>query len=95
MAEQQQRDMNAAQAHGSSSTDEQQDFASTLAALEQIVEQLESGNMPLEASLNAFERGVRLTRDAQQRLEAAELKVRHLQTRQDGSLSSSGSQEEV
>lgn len=95
MAEQQQRGVDAAQAHGSSSTDEQQDFASTLVALEQIVEQLESGNMPLEASLNAFERGVRLTRDAQKRLEAAELKVHNLQTRQDGSLSPSDSQEDA
>lgn len=93
MAEQQQRGMNAAQAHGLNSTDEQQDFASTLAALEQIVEQLESGNMPLEDSLKAFERGVHLTRDAQKRLETAELKVQSLQTRQDGSLSPSNGQE--
>lgn len=63
-----------------------QDFATTLAALERIVEQLESGNMPLEASLEAFEQGVRLTREAQHRLETAELKVKTLQTRSDGSL---------
>lgn len=93
MAEQQQRGMNAAQAHGSSSMDEQQDFASTLAALEQIVEQLESGNMPLEDSLKAFEKGVSLTRDAQKRLEDAELKVQTLQTRPDGTLSPSNGQE--
>lgn len=63
-----------------------QDFAATLEALERIVEQLESGNMPLEASLEAFEKGVKLTREAQHRLEAAELKVKTLQTRSDGSL---------
>lgn len=95
MAEQQQHGDNAAQAHGSSSTDEQQDFASTLAALEQIVERLESGSMPLEESLKAFEKGVRLTRDAQKRLESAELKIQSLQTRQDGSLSPSNGQEEA
>lgn len=93
MAEQQQCGMNAAQVHGSSSTDEQQDFASTLAALEQIVEQLESGNMPLEDSLKAFEKGVSLTRDAQKRLEDAELKVQTLQTRPDGTLSPPNGQE--
>ena len=93
MAEQQQCGMNAAQAHGSNSMDEQQDFASTLAALEQIVEQLESGNMPLEDSLKAFEKGVSLTRDAQKRLEDAELKVQTLQTRPDGTLSPSNGQE--
>lgn len=95
MAEQQSSGIDTAQAHGAGSADEQQDFASTLAALEQIVEQLESGNMPLEASLEAFERGVSLTRDAQKRLESAELKVQSLQTRSDGSLHSASPQEDA
>ena len=95
MAEQQRSGTDAAEAHGAGSASEPQDFASTLAALEQIVEQLESGNMPLEASLAAFERGVSLTRAAQQRLDAAELKVQALQTRSDGSLHPTSSQEDA
>lgn len=84
MTEQRQDQVEATQ--GATSAEAPQDFAATLEALERIVEQLESGNMPLEASLEAFEQGVKLTRDAQHRLEAAELKVKTLQTRADGSL---------
>lgn len=54
------------------------DFAATVARLEQLVERLESGELTLEGSLEAFEEGVRLTRDAQRRLDQAELKVRRL-----------------
>lgn len=63
-----------------------QDFAATLDRLETLVGQLESGELSLEASLSAFEQGVRLTRDAQQRLDEAELKVRTLTERPDGTL---------
>lgn len=63
-----------------------QDFASTLNQLEALVGRLESGELTLEASLAAFERGVQLTRDAQRRLDEAELKVRALTERSDGSL---------
>ncbi|TDX28712.1 exodeoxyribonuclease VII small subunit [Modicisalibacter xianhensis] len=62
------------------------DFAATLDRLEMLVGQLESGELTLEASLAAFEQGVRLTRDAQKRLDEAELKVRALIERPDGSL---------
>lgn len=63
-----------------------QDFAATLERLEGLVERLESGELSLEASLAAFEQGVRLTRDAQQRLDEAELKVRALIERPDGGI---------
>lgn len=63
-----------------------EDFATTLERLERLVGQLESGELSLEASLAAFEQGVRLTRDAQRRLDAAELKVSALVERPDGSL---------
>ncbi|GHB12702.1 exodeoxyribonuclease VII small subunit [Salinicola rhizosphaerae] len=63
-----------------------QDFATTLTQLEQLVAQLESGELTLEASLAAFERGIRLTRDAQGRLDNAELKVQALLEQADGSL---------
>ena len=55
-----------------------QDFAATLERLEALVARLESGTLSLEDSLAAFEQGVGLTRDAQQRLDAAELRVRQL-----------------
>ncbi|RUR30289.1 exodeoxyribonuclease VII small subunit [Vreelandella andesensis] len=63
-----------------------QDFAATVLQLETIVERLESGELSLEDALTAFEQGVRLTRDAQQRLDSAELKVRALSEDQDGKL---------
>lgn len=63
-----------------------QDFAATIEQLEALVEQLESGHLSLESSLAAFEQGVRLTRDAQQRLDAAELKVRALSEDNEGRL---------
>ena len=60
------------------------DFAATVAQLETIVERLESGELSLEDALTAFEQGVRLTRDAQQRLDSAELTVRALSEDADG-----------
>ncbi|WP_422103192.1 exodeoxyribonuclease VII small subunit [Vreelandella sp.] len=69
-----------------SDTTPPQDFAATVAQLETIVERLESGELSLEHALTAFEQGVRLTRDAQQRLDTAELKVRALSEDTDGKL---------
>ncbi|RUR35516.1 exodeoxyribonuclease VII small subunit [Vreelandella populi] len=63
-----------------------QDFAATVEQLESIVERLESGELSLEDALGAFEQGVRLTRDAQQRLDTAELKVRALSEDSEGRL---------
>lgn len=54
------------------------DFASTVESLERLVERLESSELSLEESLAAFEEGIRLTRDAQRRLDEAELRVRTL-----------------
>jgi exodeoxyribonuclease VII small subunit len=51
------------------------DFEQSLEALEALVEQLEGGDLPLEKALEAFERGVRLTRECQQALREAEQKV--------------------
>ena len=53
-------------------------FESALKDLEALVEQLESGELPLEESLKAFERGITLTRQCQTALRAAELKVKEL-----------------
>jgi exodeoxyribonuclease VII small subunit len=54
------------------------DFEAALAELEALVDKMEAGDMTLEASLAAFERGVKLTRQCQTALRNAELKVRQL-----------------
>ena len=51
------------------------DFEQALAALEQLVDELEAGDQPLEQALASFERGVALTRRCQAALRAAEQKV--------------------
>jgi exodeoxyribonuclease VII small subunit len=51
------------------------DFETAMRDLEAIVERLEQGDMPLEESLAAFERGVMLTRTCQTALKDAEQKV--------------------
>lgn len=53
----------------------EQNFESSLAHLEQIVAQLESGDLPLERALELFEEGVGLARRCQSQLEEAERKV--------------------
>ncbi len=54
------------------------DFEAALAELEALVAQMEGGGLSLDESLKAFERGVKLTRQCQQVLSTAELKVRTL-----------------
>ncbi|MGL4454670.1 MAG: exodeoxyribonuclease VII small subunit [Plesiomonas sp.] len=54
------------------------DFEATLTELEQIVTRLESGDLSLEEALSAFERGIVLTREGQQRLTQAEQRVQIL-----------------
>lgn len=51
------------------------DFEKALTDLEAIVEKLEQGDLPLDESLKAFERGVELTRQCQVALKQAEQKV--------------------
>ena len=50
-------------------------FESSLEALEQIVHQLEKGDLPLEKSLELFEQGIRLSRECQERLGQAERRI--------------------
>lgn len=54
------------------------DFETALGQLEALVEKMEGGDMSLEDSLGAYERGVGLYRRCQQALEQAELRVRLL-----------------
>ncbi|HET6397447.1 MAG TPA: exodeoxyribonuclease VII small subunit [Pseudoxanthomonas sp.] len=53
-------------------------FEQSLDELEQLVEKMEQGEMSLEDSLAAYERGVGLYRRCQAALEQAELRVRLL-----------------
>lgn len=47
-------------------------FEENLATLEQIVAQLEKGDVPLEEALKQFEVGVKLSQELQQTLQIAE-----------------------
>jgi len=51
------------------------DFEAAMRDLEEIVERLEHGDLPLEESLAAFERAVILTRSCQTALKEAEQRV--------------------
>jgi len=51
-------------------------FEQSLEELEQLVEKMEAGDLSLEQSLTAYERGVVLYRQCQQALEQAQLRVR-------------------
>ena len=54
------------------------DFEQSMQALEDLVGRMEGGDMSLEESLAAYERGVGLYRSCQSALEQAELRVRLL-----------------
>ncbi len=47
----------------------------SLADLEDLVEELESGDLPLEKAMKKFEDGIKLTRSCQKALKDAEQKV--------------------
>ena len=57
------------------------DFEAALAELDTIVKKLEEGDLPLEASLQLYERGVQLSRFCHARLEDAERRIEILNER--------------
>ncbi|HET9916193.1 MAG TPA: exodeoxyribonuclease VII small subunit [Candidatus Binatia bacterium] len=61
-------------------------FEGALAELEEVVEQLESGDLPLDDSLAAFEKGVGLVKFCNQKLNEVEKKVELLLKDKDGRL---------
>ena len=61
-------------------------FESALEELEQVVEQLESGELSLEDSLAAFEKGVGLVRFCNQKLNEVEKKIEMLVRDKEGKL---------
>jgi exodeoxyribonuclease VII small subunit len=57
------------------------DFEAAIAELEGIVRKLEEGDLPLESSLQLYERGVQLSRFCHARLEDAERRIEVLTDR--------------
>ncbi len=61
-------------------------FEQSIAELEEIVSQLEGGNVTLDESLELFEQGIKLSKGCQKMLDAAEKKVSILMTNSDGEI---------
>ena len=57
------------------STKQAIDLEKALSDLETLVEELESGDLPLEKAMKKFEDGIKLTRNCQSALKDAEQKV--------------------
>lgn len=62
----------------------EENFEEKLQELEQLVKQLEDSQLPLAESMAAFERGVTLSRECQNLLEKAELRIQTLIQTKDG-----------
>ncbi len=62
-------------------------FEAALARLEEIVKELETGELPLEQSLKLFEEGIKLSRICNKRLEEAERRVEILLKDKAGNIS--------
>jgi exodeoxyribonuclease VII small subunit len=60
-------------------------FETCLDELEKVVKELEAGDLPLERSLELFERGMGLSESCRKQLEAAETRVEML-VRKEGKL---------
>ena len=61
-----------------SSNESNVDFERALKELENLVSKMEDGELSLDDSLKAFERGIELTRSCQSSLEKAELRIQML-----------------
>ena len=62
-------------------------FETSLAELEEIVAKLEAGDLPLESSLELFEKGIGLSRECRERLTNAERRIEILVREADRSMS--------
>lgn len=65
---------------------EEPKFEKALERLEKIVEELETGNIPLEEALKKYEEGVKLSRVCSEKLAQAEKKIEILTKTLNGSL---------
>ena len=62
-------------------------FEEALRALEQVVRQLESGDVPLDESITLYERGETLRKACQARLDAAQARIEKIVTDSEGRVS--------
>ena len=62
-------------------------FEQALAELEQIVQRLEQGKIPLEDAINAYERGAALKQHCESKLREAKERVDRISIASDGSVS--------
>ena len=67
-----------AESKSSGNKTEEMNFEQALAGLTTLVEKLESGELPLEESVAAFEEGVKLTRRCEALLDSAEQRLQVL-----------------
>lgn len=72
--------MSDTQAAGAAQDISQLNFEQALGALEEIVQQLESGNVPLDKSIALYERGEELRKLCQARLDAAQKRIERIVT---------------
>ena len=61
-------------------------FEESMTELEDIVTKLEAGDITLDASLELFEKGIKLAKTCQEKLDDAEKKVKILTTNEDGEM---------
>ena len=71
------------------------DFESALKSLEEIVAQLEAGDLTLDRALELFEEGIRISHFCSSKLEEAERKVEVLIRTADGTLKEAPFQESI
>ncbi|MHA6767928.1 exodeoxyribonuclease VII small subunit [Sphingobium ummariense] len=64
----------------------QMSFEDALRALETIVRRLESGDVPLDASISLYAQGEALRRQCMERLQAAEARIQKLTLDQSGAV---------
>ena len=67
-------------------------FEEALKEFEDIVRDLESGNVTLDASINAYERGVKLKRHCETRLNEARTRVEKISAAPDGTVTASATE---
>jgi len=65
----------------------QPSFEQELTTLEELAERMESGNLPLDDLLQAYEEGMTLAKALQTRLERARAKLNEVKPQKDGSIS--------
>jgi len=62
----------------------QMTFEDALKALEEVVRKLETGEVPLDESINLYERGEQLRKHCQARLDAAQARIEKIVAGPDG-----------